>query len=55
MVRPGTANASTFFSSDKWSGLGASEPVVAALQALGITRPSHIQVRSRQPLASGLL
>ena len=44
MVRPGQANAGTFFSSERWAELGASEAVVAALAALGIVRPSHIQV-----------
>lgn len=44
VVRLGSANASTFFSSDRWGEVGASDEVVAALAALGITRPSHIQV-----------
>lgn len=45
MVRIGQAAGSTFFSSDRFEALGASEEVVAALAELGITRPSHIQVR----------
>lgn len=44
MVRPGQAASATFFSAERWADVGASEEVVAALAALGITRPSHIQV-----------
>lgn len=45
VVRPGQAASATFFSAERWADVGASEEVVAALAALGITRPSHIQVR----------
>ena len=45
MVRPGQANSSTFFSADSFAQLGATPDIVAALAALGIARPSHIQVR----------
>ncbi|PSC73217.1 DEAD-box ATP-dependent RNA helicase 50 isoform A [Micractinium conductrix] len=53
VVRPGQASSATFFSSDKWGSLGASEEVVAALTALGIMRPSHIQAAAYRALAPG--
>lgn len=45
IVRPGQGSSTTFFSGKKFADVGASEDVVAALQAVGIVRPSHIQVR----------
>ncbi|EFN54452.1 hypothetical protein CHLNCDRAFT_135879 [Chlorella variabilis] len=51
VVRPGQAASATFFSSDRWDALGASAEVVAALQTLGITRPSHIQAAAYRALA----
>lgn len=50
MVRPGQAASATFFSAERWADVGASEEVVAALAALGITRPSHIQAASYRAL-----
>ena len=44
IVRPGQGSSTTFFSGKKFADVGASEDVVAALQAVGIARPSHIQV-----------
>jgi hypothetical protein len=35
----------TFFSGASWAELGASEEVAATLKAMGVTRPSHVQVR----------
>lgn len=55
VVRPGQAASSTFFSSTRFEELGASPEVVSALAALGITRPSHIQVRSAAARLGGLL
>ncbi|KAI8469617.1 MAG: P-loop containing nucleoside triphosphate hydrolase protein [Monoraphidium minutum] len=40
----------TFFHGSSWSELGASEDVISALKALGITRPSHVQVESYRAL-----
>lgn len=52
MVRPGQSNAATFFSGERWPELGASEAVVAALAALGIVRPSHIQAAAFRAIAA---
>lgn len=53
VVRIGQAAGSTFFSSDRFEALGASEEVVAALAELGITRPSHIQAAAYRALCQG--
>ncbi|KAL4458181.1 hypothetical protein ABPG75_013046 [Micractinium tetrahymenae] len=50
VLRPGQAASATFFSAERWADVGASEEVVAALAALGITRPSHIQAASYRAL-----
>ena len=52
VVRPGQSNAATFFSGERWPELGASEAVVAALAALGIVRPSHIQAAAFRALTA---
>lgn len=52
IVRIGPGSTSTFFSSDKLNTLGLESDVIAALESLGITRPSHIQTAAARALSS---
>jgi hypothetical protein len=53
IVRPNDGDKGTFFSLSSWKRVGASPAVQQALQQLGITRPSHIQVRLLQVKQAG--
>ena len=53
VARLGPGQTSSFFSYQTWAKCGADEPMVAALQALGITRPSHIQAAAFRALSTG--
>lgn len=43
-MRPGKGGSSTFFTTERFGEVGASQEVVQALASLGIKRPSHVQV-----------
>jgi hypothetical protein len=51
IVRPNDEDKGTFFSGLSWKQLGASTDVIAALQKLGIKKPSHVQVCSSKTRA----
>ena len=53
VVRIGPGQTSKFFSAQSWANSGAEEEMVAALAAIGITRPSHIQAAAFKALATG--
>lgn len=53
VVRIGPGQTSKFFSSYTWLNCGADEEMKAALGAIGITRPSHIQAAAFKALSTG--
>jgi ATP-dependent RNA helicase DDX18/HAS1 len=53
VVRIGPGKTAQFFSSQSWSKCGADDDMVAALEAFGVTRPSHIQASALQALSTG--
>lgn len=52
VVRVGPGQTSTFFSSDTWKSIGAEEFMVQALNAVGVSRPSHIQAAAFRAFSS---
>ena len=53
VVRIGSGQTSTFFSSSSWAECGAQEDLIAALTAIGVTRPSQIQAAAMKALSTG--
>ena len=53
VVRVGQGSSSTFFTSEQFKDIGASDEVVQALASIGIKRPSHVQVSTHPPAALG--
>ena len=53
MVRIGPGKTAQFFSSRSWAKCGANDDTIAALEAFGVTRPSHIQASAMQALSTG--
>jgi len=49
--RSGSGSAAGFFSSSSWQELGASQAVQEAAAAVGVSRPSHIQVEAYKALS----
>ncbi|GAB4820362.1 hypothetical protein N2152v2_007408 [Parachlorella kessleri] len=52
VVRTGQGSSSTFFTSEQFKEIGASEEVVQALASIGIKRPSHVQAAAYRALLS---
>lgn len=52
IVRQSQASSTTFFTTENFSHAGATPEVIAALQSVGITRPSHIQAGAYRALLS---
>lgn len=53
IARETLGQATKFYSARSWKDCGASDAIISALNAVGVTRPSHIQVEAYRAFASG--
>lgn len=53
IARETSGQVTKFFSAESWRDCGASDAIISALNAVGVTRPSHIQVEAYRAFVSG--